>query len=133
MMTADEMIVAMNTYHIGLERSRDLSGWHAKMHRTGKPLNKNPTSTPQEAVEIAKGILIEAEANRLQADGGRLFEILSRGAIKYRTRMVSRVVNGAPAEVEVWDIQRVADNAVIVSGERSLRAGILEAERLGLI
>lgn len=136
MISADEMVSAMQTYHIGLEwgdDKRGVTGWQAKLVHNGKPFNKVPTATPQEAVEIARDALAESNRERDLANGGRLFEILSRGVIKYRTREVMKDFEGVQMPVKVWDIQKVSDSSVIVSGERSLRAAIIEAEKLGAV
>lgn len=136
MITADEMVAAMNEHKIGLEwtdNKRGVAGWQAKLVSNGKPFNRMPTSMPQEAVEQARNVLVDSEANRVKSGGDRLFEILSRGVIKYRTRVVSQNVDGVSTNVTVWDVQKASDNTVIVSGERSLRAAIIEAERLGAV
>jgi len=107
-----------------------LSGQYVVKTSKGGRLHRGAKSTFEEAVEAADITLRESEIRAIEADGRRLFDILSAGVIYQKMRKSTIPDPDKPATIDVWDIFLTSNDSIIVRGERSLRAAVIEAEKV---
>lgn len=108
-------------------------GWHTTGKDGGRLGGKGSKPTYEGAVEAAYLQLVESENRSLAADKSRLFDILSDSNIYVRDRKTTIIdEDGKPIQIKVWDVFKSSNNSQIVTGERSLIAAIIEAEKVGI-
>lgn len=107
-------------------RAHPEGGWIAETARGGR-LHRGPRPTREAAVAAAKATLDETAIRAEEARADRLFDLCAIGDFYAKPR---RVQVSGEGEATVWDVFATVNDLPLVLGERSLRAAVIEAEKV---